>query len=77
MIALHDDWHAILRKAWSFRLAIVAGFLSAVTVIMGVMVNCGTSPAFMVAFSVVSVLASVAGFAAAAARVVAQPKMKL
>lgn len=74
MIQLHDDFSRIWRKAWSFRLAIAAGFLSAITVIMGVMVSCGSSPAFMLAFTVVSIAASVAGFAAAAARVTAQPK---
>lgn len=74
MIQLHDDFSRIWRKAWSFRLAIIAGFLSAITVIMGVMVSCGSSPAFMLVFTVVSIAASVAGFAAAAARVTAQPK---
>jgi len=74
MIRLHDDFSRIWRKAWSFRLAIAAGLLSAATVIMGVMVNCGASHIFMLAFTVVSILASVAGFAAAAARVTAQPK---
>jgi len=74
IIRLHDEWHFIIRKAWSFRLAIVAGLLSAITVIMGVLVSCGSSVLFMAAFTVVSILASVAGFAAAAARITAQPK---
>lgn len=74
MISKHPDFSRIWRKAWSFRLAIVAGLLSAVTVIMGVMVSCGSSPAFMLAFTVISIAASVVGFAAAAARVTAQPK---
>jgi len=69
------DWKRIAKKAHSFRLAIVAGLLSAVTVIMGVLVSCGSSAMFMAAFTVVSIAASVAGFAAAAARVTAQPKM--
>ena len=74
---LHDDWKRIAKKAWSFRLAIVAGLLSAITVIMGVLVSCGSSALFMCAFTVVSIAASVTGFAAAAARVTAQPKAGL
>ena len=45
------------------------------TVIMGVFVSCDTSALFMGAFVLVSVAASIAGFATAAARLVAQPKM--
>ena len=70
-----EDWKRIVKKAWSFRLAILAGVLSAITVIMGVFVSCDTSALFMGAFVLVSVAASVAGFATAAARLVAQPKM--
>ena len=73
---LLEDWHIVVKKAWSFRLAIAAGVLSALTVIMGVFVSCGSSPMFMVGFTLVSVAASVAGFAAAAARVTAQPRMR-
>ena len=72
---LLEDWKRIVKKAWSFRLAILTGMLSAITVIMGVFVGCGTSALFMGAFILVSVAASVAGFATAAARLVAQPKM--
>lgn len=72
---LLEDWKRIVKKAWSFRLAILTGVLSAITVIMGVFVGCGTSALFMGAFILVSVAASVAGFATAAARLVAQPKM--
>lgn len=75
MIQLHDDFSRIWRKAWSFRLAILTGVLSAITVIMGVFVGCDTSALFMGVFILVSVAASVAGFATAAARLVAQPKM--
>ena len=74
---LHDNWEMIAKKAWSFRLAIIAGLLSAITVIMGVMISCGTSRLFMAAFMLVSVAASVAGFACAAARVTAQPRAGL
>lgn len=31
---LHDDWRWIVRKAWSFRLMIIAGLLSGVEVIL-------------------------------------------
>ena len=72
---LLEDWKRIVKKTWSFRLAILTGVLSAITVIMGVFVGCGTSALFMGAFILVSVAASVAGFATAAARLVAQPKM--
>ena len=72
---LLDDWRLVVKKAWSFRLAIAAGVLSALTMIMGVFVSCDTSALFMGAFVLVSVAASVAGFATAAARLVAQPKM--
>lgn len=72
---LLEDWRRIVKKAWSFRLAILTGVLSAITVIMGVFVSCDTSALFMGVFILVSVAASVAGFATAAARLVAQPKM--
>lgn len=73
-LQLHGEWKVIAAKAWSFRLAILAGVLSAITVIMGVFISCGTSALFMLVFIVTSVAASVAGFATAAARVTAQPK---
>lgn len=32
MICLYDDWKTILRKAWSIRFMLLAGFLSGVEV---------------------------------------------
>ena len=72
---LVHDWNRIAKKAYSFRLAIIAGLLSAVTTIMAVMVTRESDPLFLGAFIVVSMAASVAGFLAAAARLTAQPKM--
>jgi len=71
---LVEDWHAIVRKAWSFRLAIASGFLTATAAIMAVMLSCGTGPGFMAAFMVVSVLASITSFSGAISRVIDQPK---
>ena len=71
----HDDWKDIVKKAWSVRLAAVAGLLSAVTVIMGVMVTCGSSRTFMLAFIIVSIMASIAGFSTGVARLMKQSDM--
>lgn len=73
-LRLLSEWRLVAARAWSFRLSILAGALSAVTVIMGVAITCGTSFGYKLAFVAVSIAASVAGFAAAAARVTAQPK---
>lgn len=73
-LKLLAEWRLVASKAWSFRLSILAGALSSVTVIMGVAITCGASLGYKLAFMAVSVAASVAGFAAAAARVTAQPK---
>lgn len=74
MIQLHDDFSRIWRKAWSFRLAAVTGLLTAITAIMGVKITCGSSPMFLFAFMVVSIISSVAAFATGIARLIKQPK---
>lgn len=68
------DWQRLLRYAWSVRLAVLAGALSAGTAIMACFLQ-GASVMFFVAFMFVSISASVAAFSAAGARVIAQPKM--
>lgn len=69
------DWKRIVKKAISFKLAIIAGLLSSVVTIMAVFIGRDSSPLFFAVFVLLSVCASVACFATAAARVTAQPKM--
>lgn len=38
-MTLHQDWKLILRKAWSFRLAALAGVLSALEVLLPLYVD--------------------------------------
>ena len=69
------NWRAIIQKAWSFRLAITAGVLSAITAIMIVRLTPESSGLYMAALICVSVLSSVAGFSAGGARIVYQKKL--
>lgn len=69
-----EDWKMVLRFAWTVKLAILAGVLSAITVIMGVMISCGSSAIFMFWFIVVSVSATVVTFLIGPARIIEQPK---
>ena len=69
-----DDWKQVLRFAWSVKLAVLAGVLSAITVIRGVMLSCGSGPLFMFWFIVVSVSATVVTFLIGPARIIEQPK---
>ena len=65
---LHDEWRTIVKKAWSFRLLILAACLSGLEVIM---------PYLAEKFPV-GVFATISFFvtmAAMIARVVAQPNM--
>ena len=71
---LVDNWKHILRFAVTIRLAALAGLLSATALIMGVMVSCGSSRAFMALFILVSVCATVVTFLIGPARIIAQPK---
>ena len=66
---LHPDWGAILRHAWSIRLILLAGLLTALDVAMQIWVGIGTPTV------VVAVLAGVANGAAFVARLIAQRNM--
>lgn len=72
---LVNEWRQVIRKAWSFHLSIAAGVLSSATAIMAVFLSPDSSVLYMAAFAGVSVVASIAGFAAAGARVVYQSRM--
>lgn len=63
---LLDDWPRLLRRAWSFRLAILAALLSAAEVALQFVAPAGGSGWFALAAALVS-------GAAALARLVAQP----
>lgn len=66
---LHNEWRIIVRKAWSFRLLILAAFLSGLEVAM---------PYVAEKFPV-GIFATISFFvtmAAMIARVIAQPKME-
>lgn len=68
-MTLHNDWRAILRRAWSMRLAALAGVLSGVEAVL---------PFFSEAIprGLFAVLALLASTGAMVARVVAQRNMK-
>lgn len=68
-MVLHNDWRAILRRAWSMRLAALAGVLSGVEAVL---------PFFSEAIprGLFAVLALLASTGAMVARVVAQRNMK-
>jgi hypothetical protein len=68
-----EDWKRVLRFAWTVKLAVLAGLLSAITVIMGVMISCGSSRMYMFWFIVVSVSATVVTFLIGPARIIEQP----
>lgn len=64
---LLDDWRRVLRKAWSFKLAILSAVLCAAEV--GVQLFAAVRPAPWLAM-----LAALTSLAAGIARIVAQPK---
>jgi len=68
-MVLHNDWRAILRRAWSMRLAALAGVLSGVEAVL---------PFYSEAIprGLFAVLALLASTGAMVARVVAQRNMK-
>jgi len=65
---LVPDWRTILRRAWSVRLAILAGLFSGAEVILPLFVDALPRGAF----AVLALLFSVGGIVA---RTVAQPRM--
>ena len=66
---LHDDWHRILKKAWSIRLAAIAGVLSAAEVVL---------PMFGedIPRNLFAILSTITITAAMVARLVAQKEMQ-
>lgn len=64
-----SDWRKMLRRAWSVRMALIAGFFSAAS---------GVAPYFqsMIDPLVFALLASFFAFGAVIARVIAQPDLK-
>lgn len=70
VVRLHSDWRRIIRKAWSFRLIVLAGVLSGVETVIPYLGDFVPEKGI---FSGLTVLVTVA---AALARVVAQPKME-
>ena len=64
---LYDDWRRILRKAWSIRLAALAGLFSGAEVILPLFADA-------VPRNVFALLSFVAVVGAVVARLVAQPK---
>lgn len=67
-ITLTDDWKKILRKAWSFRLAMLAALLSGVETVLPML-----EPSMQT--GIFSGLSFVVAVGAGAARIVAQPSM--
>ena len=65
---LHTDWKNILRRAWSFRLAVLAAIFSGAEVVLPLFVDALPRNLFA-SLSFVTVVS------AAIARVVAQPEM--
>ena len=61
------DWKQIARKAWSVRLALLAALLGAVEIAVQFLAATQPTPWFAMASALTS-------FAAAVARIVAQPK---
>ena len=68
-VKMLPDWSKLLRRAWSVRLALLSAALSAVEVALPIMAPSMPSGRFAIASAVVA-------FAAAVARLVAQPKMR-
>lgn len=67
-MTLVPDWKRILREAWSVRLAILAGLLSGVELVLPLFQDSFPRGPFAVASFVVTVMAVVA-------RLVAQPRL--
>lgn len=65
---LHSDWKNILRRAWSFRLAVIAALFSGAEVVLPLFVD-------VVPRNLFASLSFVTVVGAAVARVVAQPEM--
>jgi len=66
---LLDEWKLLLKRAWSVRLAVLAGFLSGVEIVL---------PLFQPEFprGIFAGLSILASTAAMVARIVAQPRMR-
>lgn len=69
MLTLIPDWRRILRRAWSVRLAIIAGLFSGAEVVLPLFVESLPRGAF----AGLALLFSVGGIVA---RTVAQPRMR-
>ena len=67
-LSLLADWYSILKKAWSIRLTVLAGFFSAAEVVLPLFSDVIPRHTFVA-------LAFVAIVSAAVARLVAQPEM--
>lgn len=67
-MSLIPNWRAVARKAWSVRLALLAGLFSAAEVVLPLFADALPRGAF-------ALLSFVAVGGAAAARIVAQPEM--
>lgn len=67
-MTLHEDWRRIVRRFWSFRLAIISSILSAAEVAVQFW-----QPAFIPA-GLFAVIAGLISLGAGLARIVAQPK---
>lgn len=65
---LLDDWKRVVKKAWSFRLALLSAVLGGAEVVIQFWRPDGISPG---AFAAVAALVSIAS---ALSRIVAQPK---
>ena len=68
-LCLLDDWHKIVRRAWSIRLSIVAAIFTAAEVVVPLFGDVLPRGAFVL-------LAFSASIGAAIARLVAQPEMR-
>lgn len=69
-MTLKDNWKAILRKAWSIRLGVLAGLFSGLEVILPLFAD-------SVPRNVFAVLSMVTVLGAVVARLLAQPKADL
>lgn len=75
MPALVDDWKCILKKAWSIRLILIAGFFSGIEAAMQILMALGKLPAWIPSggFAALAFLASNGAFVM---RLVAQKDLR-
>lgn len=69
MMKLVDDWHVIIKKAWSIRLMIMAAILSGLEFIIPLVTPATPSGWFAAGAFVISIAAFIARF-------IAQPRMR-